>query len=175
MTTRIKMKPAALAAAFLFASTAALAGPGPAFGKGAPGAAGGPPPGPGMMIEQAIVELKDKLALDTSQQVQWQAAIDQTRAGHEQARAAREAARAKVDAELANAEPDLAVLATLFDATEEQNRALRKQTRDTWLRLYAGMRADQKAIVRDAIKLRLDRVGPMRERMHGAGFGRSPS
>ena len=175
--TRFHKTPVAIAAAFLLAAGAVAAGPGPGpgsgFGKGHPGAGG--PPGPAMMIELALTEMRDKLALDTSQQVQWQAAVDQSRAAHQQARSMRDEAKAKIDAELAKAEPDLAALAVTLDAVEEQGRALRKSSRDAWLRLYATMRADQKALVRDAVKARLDRVSHFRERMHGAGFGRTPS
>lgn len=120
--------------------------------------------GPAGLIEEVLAHLKDKLALDSSQQVQWQAALDKTRAAHTQSRSSRESVRSTVDAELARAEPDLAAIATVMDAVQAQGLDARRDVRDSWLRIYAGMRADQKAVVRDAIKARLARMEEHRGR-----------
>ncbi len=132
----------------------------------------GGPGGPAGFVEGVLAQLKDKLALDSSQQVQWQAALEQTKAAHAQARAKHESVRATVDAELAKAEPDLAAIATAMDSVQAQGMAARREVRDSWLRIYAGMRAEQKSVVRDAIKTRLARMEENRGRMsqkHGRG------
>jgi len=93
------------------------------------------------------------------------AARAQTLAARDRMVAGRNDVRAKVEAELAKPDPDLAAVAALFEAAEEQGRALRHQTRDQWLKLYASLRADQKLVVRDELKARFDRMETMRERM----------
>lgn len=153
---RVSRLAVALAAAAVLAAPLAAQANGP----------GGPPGGPAGFVEEVLAQLKDKLALDTSQQLQWQAALEQARAAHAQARATRETVRATVDAELAKAEPDLAAIATAMDSVQAQGMAARREVRDSWLRLYAGMRADQKAVVRDAIKSRLAKMEEGRGRMH---------
>lgn len=158
--------PLALAAALFLASTMAVAAPGGPGGPGGPGPRGGPggPGGPGM-VEQVIEGLKDKLALDGAQQSLFDAARAQTVAARDSMLANRNGVRAKVQAELAKAEPDLAAIASTFEGVEEQGRALRRQARDQWLKVYASLRADQKAIVRDELKARFDRMESMHERM----------
>ena len=93
------------------------------------------------------------------------AARAQTVAARDSMLANRNGVRAKVQAELAKAEPDLAAIASTFEGVEEQGRALRRQARDQWLKVYASLRADQKAIVRDELKARFDRMESMHERM----------
>lgn len=154
MTSRtLKVRSAAIGAALLFAATAAVArGP------------GGPPAAGGGLVEHALMELHDKLALDSSQQVMFDTARQQMSAFREQARANHEGVRARIDAELAKAEPDLGALATALDGLQEQGRAARLQVRDQWLRLYANLRPDQKAIVRDSIKARIAAMDEFRQR-----------
>ena len=154
---RVSRLAVALAAAAVLATPYAVQAQ-PHGGHGGPG-------GPAGFVEEVLGQLKDKLALDSSQQVQWQAALDQTKAVHTQSRATRESVRATVDAELAKAEPDLAAIATAMDSVQAQGMAARREVRDSWLRLYAGMRAEQKAVVRDAIKTRLARMEEHRGRM----------
>ena len=163
-------RPMQVAAAIVFslglaASGAAAAG-GPQRGP-AGGPAGGPPGAPGGMIEHVLASMKDRLALDSSQQVMFDRIRAQAIAARDQAAAARADVRAKVDAELAKAEPDLAAVSAFFDNAEEQGRAARRQVRDQWLTFYANLRADQKAIVRDAIRERFARMDDMHDRMRG--------
>jgi hypothetical protein len=73
--------------------------------------------------------------------------------------------RSKVQAELAKPEPDLAAVSAILETAEEQGRSLRHQARDQWLKVYASLRADQKAIVRDELKARMARMDSMQERM----------
>jgi periplasmic protein CpxP/Spy len=113
-----------------------------------------------------IQAVKDKLALNTSQQQQWDAAVAQTQAARQAARAAMDQLTAATQAELAKAEPDLAALAAQADALHDQNAGARKAARDAWLALYATFSAQQKAVVRDAISARLTRMEQFRAHMH---------
>jgi hypothetical protein len=160
-------RPLVVAAAMLVTLTLAAAGNVRAIGAGH-GPAGGPaggPPGPGGMVEHVLATMKDQLALDSSQQVMFDRASAQTVAARDQAIAARTTLRAKVDAELAKTEPDLAQVSSILDGAEDQARATRRQVRDQWLAFYANLRADQKAIVRDAIKERIAHMDDMRQHM----------
>jgi len=112
-----------------------------------------------------IAMLKDKLSLNTSQQLQWDAAAAQTKSAREAARASFGQLKATTQAELAKAEPDLAALAAQADAIHAQNAATRKAVRDTWLALYATFTPEQKAVVRDAISAKLARMEQFRAHM----------
>jgi hypothetical protein len=157
-------RPLVAASALLFAAAIAFAGTGHAAGpRGGHGPAGGP--GAGGMVEHVIAQLKDRLALDSSQLQMFEAARTTTLAARDQAHAQRQDVRARVDAELAKSEPDLAAVAAIFDGVEEQARSTRRQARAQWLTLYANLRADQKAIVRDALRERLAFADAHRERV----------
>ncbi|HEY1460961.1 MAG TPA: periplasmic heavy metal sensor [Casimicrobiaceae bacterium] len=112
-----------------------------------------------------IQAVKDKLALNTSQQQQWDAAAAQTQAVRQAMRAAMDQLKAATQAELAKPEPDLAALAAQADALHDQNAGARKAARDAWLALYATFSAQQKAVVRDAISARLARMEQFRAHM----------
>ena len=152
------------------AGVAFAAGPGPGAGRGPFGGPTGAMPGSGGMIEHVLASLKDRLALDTSQQVAFDRITAQMKQARDQAIASRADVRAKVDAELAKPEPDLAAVSDAFDTAEDQGRASRRALRDQWLAFYANLRPDQKALVRDAIRERVasmdDRHPSMRDRMH---------
>ena len=121
----------------------------------------------GGLIEHVLVQVKDRLSLDSSQQQMFDQARTQTIAARDQAVAQRADVRAKIDAELAKAEPDLAAVSTLFEGVDEQGRAARRQVRDQWLKLYANLRPDQKVVVRDALRERMAHAETGRERMRG--------
>jgi Spy/CpxP family protein refolding chaperone len=106
--------------------------------------------------------IKPQLNLNTSQQQQWDAVVEQTKAAHEAARANRAQVKAALTAELAKPEPDFAALAALSDGVHQQNRALHLQTRNAWLALYATMSPEQKGLARDAIKARVERIDAWR-------------
>ena len=105
-----------------------------------------------------IAALHDQLNLNTSQQQQWDGVIAQAQAAKQAIVASFGQLKAAMQAELAKAEPDLAALATQADAIHQQNAAVRKSVRDSWLALYATFSADQKAVVRDAIIARLAKM-----------------
>ena len=83
----------------------------------------------GTGIEQVIAQVKDKLALNSSQQVMWDNAIASTKAARQAGRAERERIHAAMKAELAKAEPDLAAVAALADQAQAAGQSLRHQVR----------------------------------------------
>src|SRR6185295_19297816 len=111
---------------------------------------------------------KTDLKLNTSQQLQWDAVVAQTKAAHDAGRANFEQLKTVLQAELAKAEPDFASVATLADGVRDRNAALHKQTRDAWLALYATFTPDQKAVARDTIKAAVGRMQERRAMHHGA-------
>lgn len=149
-------------------------GPGPMMGAGAQGPGGGMHMSGGM-VEHILAQMKDRLALDSSQQQMFETARAQTLAARDQALAQRAGIRATIDAELAKPEPDLAAIAAMFEGAEEQTRASRRQARDQWLKLYANLRADQKVLVRDALRERVSHADTSRERIRERMQKRTPS
>ena len=147
---------ATAAAVALAIGTAAAAHPG--------GGPGGGPRG-GSVGAQVIESLKGKLNLDTAQTKLFDQALAEAKAARAAALADRQGLRETVRAELAKAEPDLAALARSADAVEARNRALRNQVRELWLRLYATLSLEQKAVVRDALAAAMERREAGRERM----------
>jgi len=125
----------------------------------------GPGPDHGVALEQVIASLKAQLNLNTSQQVMWDNAAANTKAARQGARASMEQVHAALNAELAKAEPDFAAAAAVADQIQANNQAMRKQVRDEWLRLYATFTPAQKAVVRDAMKARVERMEAFREKM----------
>ena len=165
-------RPAVIASALLLAATLAVAGTSRADGprKGPHGGSAG-----GGLVEHVIAGLHDRLALDSSQQLMFDQARTQSLAARNQAIAQRKDVRARIDAELAKGEPDLAAVATLVDGMDDQGRAARHAARDQWLKLYANLRADQKVVVRDAIRERLAHADGMRDQMRQRMQQRAPS
>jgi Spy/CpxP family protein refolding chaperone len=136
------------------------------MGRGAGGGPGpGGPMGHGFGIEQTLEELKGKLALNTMQQAQWDAAAAKGKAARESGRLLMEKVRDASRTELAKAEPNLATVASVADDAEQKGRDLRHQVRDQWLKLYAMLTPEQKLIVRDALQQRMNRMESFRERM----------
>lgn len=118
------------------------------------------------MIGHLIAKAKAKLNLNTSQQLLFDVAAAQGTAAREAGRALHQKVRDAMRVELAQAEPDLAKAAAIADDAEQQGRALRQQVRAEWLKLYATFSAEQKAVVRDLLQKRMDRMQAFRERMH---------
>lgn len=161
MSTLIKSRRVAFAAA-LFALAGATA-----YAQGPHGHGHHGHRGPhGAQIEQVIAQVKDKLALNTSQQVLWDNAIASTKAARATGRAEHERIHAAVRAELTKPEPDLVAVATLVDQAQANGQALRHQVRDQWLKLYATFSPAQKLVVRDEFVKRLDRLDRFRAKMN---------
>lgn len=121
--------------------------------------------GHGMAIEQVLAQLKDRLGLDTSQQLLWDNALAQTKSVREAGRNSMIEVRTAMAAELAKPEPDFAAAAAVADAAQANHQAQRRQVRDEWLKLYATFTPAQKLVVRDAVQQRLDRMESFREKM----------
>ena len=110
---------------------------------------------------------KSDLKLNTSQQLQWDAVVGQTKAAHDAGRANFEQVKSALQAELAKPEPDFAAVAAIADCVRDQHAALHKQTRNAWLALYATFTPEQKATARDAIKSRIERMQQRRGAFRG--------
>ena len=159
MNSRIPRWTGIMAAALLALGTnVAMAQPG---GPGHPGPHGRG----GFEIEHVLAELKSQLNLNTQQQATWDAAVAHGKTARQNARAAMESVHAALTAELAKAEPNFAAVAATADAAQANAQAVRKQVRDEWLSLYATFSPAQKAVVRDAVKARVDRMDAFREKM----------
>ena len=111
---------------------------------------------------------KSDLKLNTSQQLQWDTVVAQTKAAHDAGRTDFEQLKTALQAELAKPEPDFAALATLADSVRDRHAAVHKQTRNAWLALYATFTPDQKAVARDTIKAGIERMRERRVMHHGA-------
>jgi Spy/CpxP family protein refolding chaperone len=157
----------ALASALTLALGTAAYAHGPGFGYGAGQGPGFGPRGPhGAQIEHVIARAKDRLALNSSQQVMFDSALASARSAREAGRTEMDNMRAAGRAELAKPEPDLAALAAAADAAHANGQALRRQVRDEWLKLYATFSPTQKSVVREMLVQRMERHEHFRERMH---------
>ena len=112
--------------------------------------------------------VKSDLKLNTSQQVQWDAVVAQTKAAHDAERANFEQVNSALQAELAKPEPDFAAVAAIADGVRDQHAVVHKQTRNAWLALYATFTPEQKAVARDAIRAGIERMQQRRAMHHGA-------
>lgn len=115
-----------------------------------------------------IASLQAQLKLNTSQQLQFDDALAQTRAARSSMRGGSSQLKAATQSELAKTAPDLASLAALSDQVQQQNSGLRKQARSAWLALYDSMSPDQKLVVRDAISARIAAVEAFHAQMRAA-------
>ena len=159
MNSRIPRWTGIMAAALLALGTqVAMAQPG---GPGHPGPHGRG----GFEIEHVLGQLKSQLNLNTQQQATWDAVVAHGKAARKDARAAMESVHAALGAELGKAEPNFAAVAATADAAQAAAQAARKQVRDEWLTLYATFSPAQKALVRDAVKARVDRMDAFRDKM----------
>lgn len=149
---------AAVAVATSFGAGMALAQPHGPHGHGP----GGPADG---MIAHMIASAKDKLALNTMQQQQFDTAVTHSKTAWQSGRALHDNVKSTLQAELAKPEPDLAAVAAAMDAAAEQARVQRNAIRAEWLSLYATFTPDQKAVVRDLLKQRVARMESFHEKM----------
>jgi Spy/CpxP family protein refolding chaperone len=155
-----RSRQAALASALVLAlSGAAYAGPGPQGGPHGPGARGA-------HVEQVIAQLRAQLNLNTQQQLAFDNAIAASKAAREAGRAQIGQVRDAMKAELAKPAPDLRAIAGLAETTRANAHAQHAQIREQWLQLYDSFDAQQKAVVRDALLKRVERMEHFRERMH---------
>jgi Spy/CpxP family protein refolding chaperone len=113
--------------------------------------------------------VQPQLNLNTSQQLQWDNVVAQGKSARAAARANFDQINTALQAELTKSEPDFAAVAAVADGVQQQNAALRRQTRDAWLALYATFTPEQKAVARDAIKAGIENMQARRaERARGS-------
>jgi hypothetical protein len=115
-----------------------------------------------------IAGLQAQLKLNTSQQLQFNNALAQSKAAHDATRSGFAQLKTATQTELAKSAPDLASLAALSDQVQQQNSGVRKQARAAWLALYDTLSADQKLVVRDAISARIAQAEEFRAQMRAA-------
>ena len=125
-------------------------------------------------IVHTLVGLKSKLALNTSQQTMWDAAVAQGKAAMATGHANFAKVHTAMTTELAKAEPDLSAVAAAADDVQASNAALHKQVRASWLALYATFTPDQKAVVKQALSDRLAKMDSFRERMKERRASKTP-
>jgi Spy/CpxP family protein refolding chaperone len=113
--------------------------------------------------------IRDALRLTPEQQQAWEAIRVKQQVQRKAGRHAWSEVRQVLQAELAKPEPDLARVANVRDALMARNRQARKEIEDMRLKLYASFSPEQKAVVRDFLKLRLAHKG---HGEHGRGDGR---
>lgn len=124
------------------------------------------PGAPDQMIGQLIESAKAQLALNTSQQAMFDAAVANGTAAHQSGQAIHQKVKDTLTAELAEPEPDLAAVAAAADDAHAQGEALRRSIRAQWLALYATFTPDQKAVVKDILTKRMAYAESFRKRMH---------
>jgi hypothetical protein len=115
-----------------------------------------------------IAGLQAQLKLNTSQQLQFNNALAQSKAARDAMRGGFAQLKAATQTELAKSAPDLASLAALSDQVQQQNSGVRKQARAAWLAVYDALSADQKLVVRDAISARMAQAEAFRAEMRAA-------
>ena len=115
-----------------------------------------------------IAGLRAQLNLNTSQQMQVDSALTQSKAARDAMKNGFTQLKAATQSELAKSAPDLGSLAALSDQVQQQNSGLRKQARAAWLALYDTLSTDQKLTVRDAINARIAKVEAFRAEMRAA-------
>ena len=115
-----------------------------------------------------IASLQAQLKLNTSQQLQFNNALAQSKSAHDAMKSGFTQLKTATQTELAKSAPDLASLAALSDQVQQQNSGVRKQARAAWLALYDTFSADQKLVVRDAISARIAQVAAFRAEMRAA-------
>lgn len=142
LTTVSTLMFAGLLAAGLGIEQAWATGPGGHFGRG-----GG--------VFAGLEKIHGKLQLTAAQEAAWQEAVALGTSIQGQAQTLHQQAKAAADTELAKAQPDLAALAQQSDSTHQQVTALHKQVRDKWLAVYATLSAEQKTVVADFLRQRL--------------------
>jgi Spy/CpxP family protein refolding chaperone len=109
-------------------------------------------------------KLKADLKLDPAQDFAWQQIADKRAELSKARRADRASFRETMKSELAKAEPDFARIVEEKRRIEEKNLAVRNELREMQLKLYSTFTAEQKALVREAIKDRFERMEQWRER-----------
>lgn len=112
---------------------------------------------PGRMMAR-LQHVKAELNLSSTQEAQWNKAIERARAAKETNQLNRQQIRTAVQAELAKPAPDLRALAALKDNFRQQRASLHQAVREEWLLLYDLLSPTQKALVKEKMQHRLARM-----------------
>jgi len=116
-----------------------------------------------------LYRLQPQLALNSSQQAQWDNAVAQAKSARAQGSTLRQNVKAVFDAEIAKDQPDLSAVAAAGDAAKAQGQQLQRTVRDAWLGVYANLSPAQKAIVRDALRDRAAKMAEFRANRQSGG------
>jgi protein CpxP len=107
----------------------------------------------------SIERMHEQLRLTPAQEREWQDIAQQAKALHERRRVRWEEIRKVYEDELAKPTPDLARITALTDEAHEQHSRAVRALEARRLALYATFSAEQKMVVRDTLKARLERRG----------------
>lgn len=113
-------------------------------------------------MENRLEHWHQALQLTSTQEAQYQRALEKMRNTGPQLRANHDALREKMEAEMQKPVPDLQALATLKDSTEQANQTLRRAVRAEWLTLYGMLTPSQVSLVKEQLK-------KMHQHHHGLG------
>lgn len=102
--------------------------------------------------------LHDQLNLSTTQEVQWQAAVDAMRQSHSAARMNADQMQVQEQALLQQPILDLAALHAMHEKVSQEDEALPEQSAKAWLTFYSGLSDQQKTVVSAALKPRFEEV-----------------
>ncbi|WP_420224072.1 Spy/CpxP family protein refolding chaperone [Pigmentiphaga litoralis] len=126
--------------------------------------------GPSMMM--MLGQLKAKLNLTDAQQTRWNAAESQQRAVGEEMRARRDLHRKQMQEQLAKSGPaDFRAMTAQREAEHAAIKPKLDAARDAWLVVYDSLDTNQKQIVTDAFKQRMQRMGKHDRRGEQRGPG----
>lgn len=104
-------------------------------------------------------QIRDKLQLNPAQEKTWQDIEALGKTMHEQKRAERAKFKDAFREELTKAEPDLAKLSGLRESMHASGQQARQKIEKQQLDFYAGLSAEQKAVVKTALLERLEHTG----------------
>lgn len=122
-----------------------------------------------------LKQIHDKLHLTADQEKTWQTLAQESKDARKASWEQHKEMRAQLKKELGKTEPDFAGLAARSDQLADERTRNRRQLRDQWLKFYAGLSVEQKAVVRDTIKSRLEKAGKRGERGQRRWHEENPS
>jgi Spy/CpxP family protein refolding chaperone len=104
-----------------------------------------------------LEKLHEKLHLKPEQETLWEIARRKSVETQTEVRAAKRALIEQSEIELERPTPDLGEIERKFEAVEQHNLLLERESRGLWLKLYDALTPEQKGIVRNALKSQLAR------------------
>ena len=119
-------------------------------------------PGAGISFPM-ITKVERQLNLTPEQRVQYDVALNATKAAFVSIEASHKALKEFAEIELANDRPNLDLVVAELDDAIDANRIDSRKARAEWLKLYAMLSAEQVAIVKSALQDKLKLVSWIRE------------